>query len=451
MQSAHVARSANPVFHCFCLVAYALFATVSIAQDRNTLVLNDRSRILDDGYWIYNNLDKGYEEAKRTGKPLLVVLRCIPCKACAQLDEQVIEKNPAVRKHLSNFVCVRVVHANGLDLSRFQFDYDQSWAVFFMNGDGTIYGRYGTRSHEHESADDVSLDGFLDSMQLTLSLHAKYPQVRESLLGKTGPVAQIARPEQFPRLKEKYNSELNYGSEVARSCIHCHQVGEVLRENLWAQKKSLPTEWIYAYPHPKIFGMIMDPAKAVTIKEVAERSLAAESGFQSGDRLVSLQGQPLVSVADVQWILHQQTTNEPLLFKISRNGVEKELRVELPEKWKELGDISWRASTWGFRRMVTGGLTFESLSSQEREALGLDARAAGLRVKHVGQFNAHAAAKRAGFKKDDLIVSIDGIQQPMTESQAIAALLRTKRPGDQVAIELIREGKPLKLELPIQQ
>lgn len=49
-----------------------------------------------------------------------------------QLDEQVVEKNPAVRKHLSNFVCVRVVYTNGLDLSRFQFDYDQSWAAFFL-------------------------------------------------------------------------------------------------------------------------------------------------------------------------------------------------------------------------------------------------------------------------------------------------------------------------------
>ena len=66
-------------------------------RDRNTLVLNDRQRVVDDGYWIYNNLEKGFEEAQQSGKPLLVVFRCIPCEACAQLDEQVVEKNPAVR------------------------------------------------------------------------------------------------------------------------------------------------------------------------------------------------------------------------------------------------------------------------------------------------------------------------------------------------------------------
>ena len=103
-------------------MAVLLIAVPTLVQaqnrDRNTMVLNDRQRVVDDGYWIYNNLEKGFELAQQSGKPLLVVLRCIPCEACAQLDEQVVEKNPAVRKHLSNFVCVRVVQANGLDLSR---------------------------------------------------------------------------------------------------------------------------------------------------------------------------------------------------------------------------------------------------------------------------------------------------------------------------------------------
>jgi len=30
------------------------------------------------GAWIYDDLDAGYAEAKRAGKPLLVVLRCVP-------------------------------------------------------------------------------------------------------------------------------------------------------------------------------------------------------------------------------------------------------------------------------------------------------------------------------------------------------------------------------------
>lgn len=30
------------------------------------------------GTWIYDDLNAGFEEAKRTGKPLFVFLRCVP-------------------------------------------------------------------------------------------------------------------------------------------------------------------------------------------------------------------------------------------------------------------------------------------------------------------------------------------------------------------------------------
>ena len=30
------------------------------------------------GNWIYDDLPAGYDEAKKTGKPLLIVFRCVP-------------------------------------------------------------------------------------------------------------------------------------------------------------------------------------------------------------------------------------------------------------------------------------------------------------------------------------------------------------------------------------
>jgi hypothetical protein len=41
-------------------------------------VLNDRKEVETSGNWIYNDLTKGFAEAARTGKPLMVVIRCIP-------------------------------------------------------------------------------------------------------------------------------------------------------------------------------------------------------------------------------------------------------------------------------------------------------------------------------------------------------------------------------------
>ena len=44
-------------------------------KDREGAVRSDRAKLEHDDRWIYDNFQRGFEEAKRTGKPLLVVLR----------------------------------------------------------------------------------------------------------------------------------------------------------------------------------------------------------------------------------------------------------------------------------------------------------------------------------------------------------------------------------------
>lgn len=48
------------------------------AEDRAQKVLQDAAKVNQDGYWIYNDLPAGINTARTTGKPLLVVLRCVP-------------------------------------------------------------------------------------------------------------------------------------------------------------------------------------------------------------------------------------------------------------------------------------------------------------------------------------------------------------------------------------
>src|SRR3954464_6326266 len=116
-------------------------------KDREGAVRNDRAKMENDARWIYNDVDRGFAEAKKSGKPLLVVLRCVPCLACAGMDAQILEE-AALVPLLDQFVRVRVINANALDLSRFEFDYDLSLSTLFFNGDGTVYGRYGSWTHQ---------------------------------------------------------------------------------------------------------------------------------------------------------------------------------------------------------------------------------------------------------------------------------------------------------------
>jgi serine protease Do len=57
---------------------FAVFLTASAAETRDAKVRNDRATVQATGLWIYNDLPAGFAEAKTTGKPLLIVLRCVP-------------------------------------------------------------------------------------------------------------------------------------------------------------------------------------------------------------------------------------------------------------------------------------------------------------------------------------------------------------------------------------
>ncbi len=58
-------------------VGWLLLNSDGMAQDRKTKVLDDKKAIEETGLWTYNNLDQGIEQAQKSGKPLLVVFRCI--------------------------------------------------------------------------------------------------------------------------------------------------------------------------------------------------------------------------------------------------------------------------------------------------------------------------------------------------------------------------------------
>ena len=81
---------------------------------REESVRKDRKTLEGDARWLYNDLETGFEAGKKLGKPVLVVLRCVPCKACTGLDENVL-KSKSLQPLLDDFVCVRLISANNID------------------------------------------------------------------------------------------------------------------------------------------------------------------------------------------------------------------------------------------------------------------------------------------------------------------------------------------------
>src|SRR5262245_27841654 len=202
-----------------CVLLASLTVAASLhAQDRLTKVRNDRQNVIDDGYWIYNDLPAARQQAKETGKPILVVVRCIPCEHCAGLDQDVVKPDPATKKLMDQFVRVRVVQANGLDLTQFQYDFDLSFSSLVMNADGTIYTRYGNRSSANDAADNP-IEGFRATLAAALDVHKNVDQHRDDLKDKKAQLTKFDRPEKYPTLA-RYKTTLDFSGTVVKDCMH---------------------------------------------------------------------------------------------------------------------------------------------------------------------------------------------------------------------------------------
>ena len=417
-------------------------------KDREGAVRDDRATMEKDARWIYNDFQAGFTEAKRTGKPLLVVLRCVPCLACAGIDASVLQE-PELAPLLEQFVCVRVINANALDLSLFQFDYDLSFSTLFFNGDGTVYGRYGSWTHQ-KNAQDKTTAGYKRALEATLALHRGYPANKPALAGKQGGPAPFKTTLEVPSLNGRYKLELDWQGKVVPSCVHCHQIGEALRAHQWNQKKPVPSDLIFPWPAPETIGVTLAPDQVARVESVVAGSIGAKSGLQAGDDLVSLAGQPLVSIADASWVLHRAPESGTIAAVVKRGATEKRLSLVLPADWRMKSDIAKRVGTWGMRGMVTGGLVLEDLTDEERGRRGVGKDRMGLFVKHVGQYGKHAAGKKAGFQKDDLIVELDGASERISEGELIGRLLQKHQTGDQVKATVLRGDQRVALTLPMQ-
>ena len=65
-------------FTGFCTAVACLAVAATAQQTRDEMVRGDRQALLDDDSWYYDDLDAGWQAARESGKPLMVVLRCIP-------------------------------------------------------------------------------------------------------------------------------------------------------------------------------------------------------------------------------------------------------------------------------------------------------------------------------------------------------------------------------------
>ena len=419
-------------------------------KDREGAVRSDKAKMDKSDRWVYNDVKSGFSEAKKTGKPLMVVLRCVPCLACMGMDTSVLLENPRLSPLLDQFVRVRLINANSLDLQKFQFDYDLSFSVLFFNGDGTLYGRFGSWEHQRNPQDKTT-SSFESALRGALDVHRGYPNNRDLLSAKQGKPVKYRTPLDMPGLKGKFRDELNWSGEVVKSCVHCHQIGDSLRLEQRDRGRTFPLSLVYPYPPSETIGMNLEPVYPLRIKNLSVDSPVRNAGLREGDFLLGAEGQSLISAADLSWVLHHFSDAGGKLELFARRGSRTAVvQVDLGPTWRLKSDISRRVGTWPMRAMAFGGIKFIDLSDSQRSALGLRGDKLALKAEHVGQYNKHAAAKRAGWKKGDVLVGVGGHESRLSESELIGLILQKHSPGKKLPAKILRGSKEMNLPLPIQ-
>lgn len=311
-----------------------------------------------------------------------------------------------------------------VDLSQFQFDYDMSWAALFLNADGTVYGRYGTRDAGPYRAEElISIDGLVRALDGALALHDEYPGNRDALAGKQGRPLPWRTPADVPVARR-----IGFGS-----CTHCHHVAEGLARVAVLRREPIVDALVWPYPTVDRLGFSFDVDHGIRVEAVTSESAAARAGLTAGDVVLSVDGQPIISHADVQWALHHVTADH-VKIAVEREGsaTPVELRLALAEGWRR-GDASWRES----RRTLRPGFSSTRLEAPRRRALDIPDGVMALEVGHV--FG--GGLRRGGVVRGDVLVSVADTADDWREGDLLLFLRSTYAVRDDVPIVVLREGE----------
>ncbi|MFT5059649.1 MAG: serine protease Do [Planctomycetota bacterium] len=326
----------------------------------------------------------------------------------------------------------------GIDLRRYRFDTDLTFAVLWMNADGTVYHRYGGRD-VRGAGQWLSTASLKIGMQASLTAHQAHQVLPAANAGE--PLVMERIPSFVKRDKGK--------------CIHCHSVQPALYEEelaagTWTQEKT------WRYMPPSRIGLDLNRDDQRRIADIAPNSAAADAGLRIGDRLVSVSGQPMATASDLMFELDQYAASGgKMVVEYLRSDEVKRTVLNLTDGWKTGTplDFSWRPFKWGLT--PAPGFGGPQLKRPELLDLGLiQSNHAGelpfaFRVSYLVTWGDNKrfgdAVSKAGLLKGDIFLSAklaDTKKQPevrFTSGEHFHSWWRlTRTAGETMELDLLR-------------
>lgn len=167
------------------------------------------------------------------------------------------------------------------------------------------------------------------------------------------------------------------------------------------------------------------PEPTTLLRSVPEHSVAYGAGLRGGERITSVNGEPVAIWSDLRW-------------KIMRTALEKrDARLEV-QRFDPSADGRARS---GAVELPLGQLTTTDLEGDFLSKLGLDLA----RPKAVlGRISEDGPAMHAGLQEGDLVTEVNG--QPIADGLAFVELVRAS-PGQSMAVTVLRDRQKLTIEV----
>ena len=335
--------------------------------------------------------------------------------------------NSARGKLLSQYVCVRVIRMDDVDVNLFEYDRNNPLYFFLMNADEQIYARYGGR-------DSAAVDSYLnlDSLELALAkgleLHGQW---RKGAWKSATPRPAPRFPREYPLLVQRTFAQ--------GQCVECHLIGDY--QNIHRQLDGTldKRKHLWRSPDFKVIGITLDIPKGLVVKQAAGEAAAA--GLMAGDVIRSWNGARVWTFADAQYA-HDMLDRAAREVKVvvERGGAEREITIQLPLRWW-LTDVRWRQSS------VDPRVYFDDrpLTEAEKRERNLPAESFASMVRRVADMA--RLMKTHELAVGDVIVAVNGVDRdPDANTAELYLRLRTK-PGDTVQLDVLRGGERIKVPL----
>jgi S1-C subfamily serine protease len=150
----------------------------------------------------------------------------------------------------------------------------------------------------------------------------------------------------------------------------------------------------------------------------------ARAGFKEGDLIVEADGRPVPHAARLNGILGTIPAGEEIALKVSRDGATVDLKAQLASRD---GDVARPQGAWLGIRMGTVP------DGKEKD---------GVPVEEV---ESSSPAESAGLKVGDRITHVGG--KAVGSINEVVSEISGRRPGARVTIKVVRDGKPLDIEV----